>query len=772
MKPSHLANARSLNQFSGIALFLIALIMLPLISCNPSTSQAQSSETSTLPPRDSVRNTLRNVRAMAIIYPESSEFSQQYLDWAEALQQNSRFMSVSIFGDNSIPDSILTNYPLMIIGQKENHKLLKEWLQYTPIQPTRNGFRFQGSTFEANNYNIFLSWYPHPKNPLIPVTILTGNSDQSLIDVLHSAGQGNGFGFSFGNWDYQVFEGEHKRLIGNYTNDWRPDLNVRWEFNPDEAPVATTQAAHIYLHEVEDPNIASIISDSLLVRKTRFEQWSGKTLPEIPLDLHLYGHPETMGLSEGEMLTGYRKRNSLHRIVHPQFIHQDPGLEWSAWMDQAFGEASEVILSDGIRVWLTPGFQQLGFKNLGASLLRAEGTIPLSVMLDPAAYQRESPLVRDCYAGIFVDFLLGYWGREEFLVRYQNIGNTSSDQALNEEWIRYQNELTTTESVRDQWGSLPEFHKGMTFAHEGYQVYNGYGSRQAEKALQHLSALGTNAIAIVPYTGTSNPQSSQPLRWSRGAGGENDASVILSHYGTTQAGMVTMLKPQVWVRGGWPGDVDMVDEAEWERWFDHYHRWIRHYAVLAEIHKMDILCLGTEFRYATMKHPARWRDLVHRIRHIYHGTITYAANWGEETDNLDFADALDFVGVNFYYPLSSSDTPTDEQLLSKMEQTLSSLDKLSSKWGKPYVLTEIGYRSISAPWEHPHAEAGNAEESERDQARCYQAVFAALPNHPACKGLYWWKWPSYEQYSHRNPRSFTPCGKEAEALLKSAYLAQ
>ena len=106
-----------------------------------------------------------------------------------------------------------------------------------------------------------------------------------------------------------------------------------------------------------------------------------------------------------------------------------------------------------------------------------------------------------------------------------------------------------------------------------------------------------------------------------------------------------------------------------------------------------------------------------------------------------------------------------------MEKTLSMLDKLSQKWEIPYVLTEIGYRSIEAPWEHPHADAGEAKANDAHQAMCYRAVLGALPDHPSCRGLFWWKWPSYERYAHRNPRSFTPCGKEAERVMSEAYQA-
>ncbi|MEL7342480.1 MAG: hypothetical protein AAGM67_18505, partial [Bacteroidota bacterium] len=140
-----------------------------------------------------------------------------------------------------------------------------------------------------------------------------------------------------------------------------------------------------------------------------------------------------------------------------------------------------------------------------------------------------------------------------------------------------------------------------------------------------------------------------------------------------------------------------------------------------------------------------------------------------ETENLGFADALDFVGVNFYYPLSEKADPTDEELTQRLNEKLSELDQLAETWGKPYVLTEIGYRSIDTPWQHPHAGVGNAAINQTAQARCYQTVLGNLKSHPACRGLYWWKWPSHDQYSHRVPGSFTACEKEAEQILRKAY---
>ncbi len=756
-----------------LGFFLLATLSLST-ACQMQESQARIDQTpSGLPTKDSLYQSLQNQRSIRLVVPDQSPLAGQYRSVAETIRERSRFREIILVDASDLSDSLCQAGPMIIVGSKKHIQQLGGWTQSLPFSPTRAGFSFQETAYQETNHSLVHSWYPHPLWPSCPLAWISGNSDTTVLHILKDQARRRRSLFGWGGWDFQIFEGKDKRLIGNYTNTWKPNPEVRWTFDGDLKPATTNQAARIFCHLEVDPEWSEVMADSLLQRQKRWKAWLGDatdTLVPLPvIDYHLWDHPEDMGLSQGNMATGIREGVHIHRLIHPAFVKQDPGLEWAFWMEASFGQPSRQVLLNGLRVFLTSDFQRLGYLSLAASLIRAEGKVSVEVIFEPAAYERESPLVRDCYAGAIVAFLQDYLGKKEFIRQYRSFDPAIITKEFATAWDEYQARLLSETPKRRGFSSLPGYFKGMTFAHEGYRVFDGYGSRRAEHSLNHLSQIGCNAMAIVPYTGTSNPQSKEPLRWSRSAGSENDASVILSHYGTHASGMVTMLKPQVWVRGGWPGDVNMPDEEDWEVWFDHYHRWIRHYAVLAEIHQMDILCLGTEFRYATLKHPDRWRNLVTKIREIYHGTITYAANWGEEVENLGFADILDFVGVNCYYPLSTKDSPSDEELTQSMQQTLQMLDQLSRQWEIPYVLTEIGYRSIDKPWQHPHADAGDAEANEEHQARCYRAVLSNLPGHPACKGLFWWKWPSYEQYAQRNPRSFTPYGKSAQDILQEAY---
>ena len=189
--------------------------------------------------------------------------------------------------------------------------------------------------------------------------------------------------------------------------------------------------------------------------------------------------------------------------------------------------------------------------------------------------------------------------------------------------------------------------------------------------------------------------------------------------------MMSLLKPQIFAGDSWPGDVEMLNEKDWEAFFQYYHKWIRHYALLAEIHEMDALCVGVEFAKATLSREKDWRTLFSSLRGLYQGKMTYAANWGPEFEKVGFWDELDFIGLNCYYPLSKNDAPTKAELKANFDSVKTKITKVYSKFTKPIVFTEIGFRSINAPWKTPHAE-GDDSFNPLHQQLCYETQLLKL----------------------------------------------
>ena len=159
------------------------------------------------------------------------------------------------------------------------------------------------------------------------------------------------------------------------------------------------------------------------------------------------------------------------------------------------------------------------------------------------------------------------------------------------------------------------------------------------------------------------------------------------------------------VRGGWTGDIVFTDDAAFRLWMASYRRFILHYARMAELEKADLLVVGTELGGLTV-HRADWRALIREVRTVYSGPLTYAANWGQEFETLAFWDELDFLGVNFYYPLAA---PGEQPRAGspRLQELERMLEEMSRKHRKPVLFTEVGYAASAAaavePWKEENA---------------------------------------------------------------------
>ena len=143
--------------------------------------------------------------------------------------------------------------------------------------------------------------------------------------------------------------------------------------------------------------------------------------------------------------------------------------------------------------------------------------------------------------------------------------------------------------------------------------------------------------------------------------GESDIGIVQTAKLARQVGIKTLLKPHVWGRH-WSGDIEMASEAEWRQWFDNYQRFILHYAQLAEEADIEALCIGSELQGTTTR-ESDWREIIAAVRKVYKGSLVLAANWDSEFEKIRFWDALDFIGIQAYFPVAEQDNPSIPQLL-------------------------------------------------------------------------------------------------------------
>lgn len=313
--------------------------------------------------------------------------------------------------------------------------------------------------------------------------------------------------------------------------------------------------------------------------------------------------------------------------------------------------------------------------------------------------------------------------------------------------------------------------RGVNFSHEPGRWrgaltprdYTGYGSEKAFSELRKLKNLGANGIALVPYAFSRAPDELKIFYNLDERNDRVERSIAQAH----SIGLGVMLKPQIWARGRFTGDLEFKSREDFDKWWRHYRRGLLHYARMAELHDVEILVVGTEWE-GIMQYEDAWRGLITDIRRVYSGALTYAANWGREFEQLPFVDALDYAGVDFYYPLASAGNSP-----SAKSRRLAELDELLARHhertGKPILFTEVGYPSLATaaerPWEEPDTELDPAL-----QAACYRATIDAFADRPYLAGMFWWKWLSHGGEGRSRRGGFHPHGNPAMDVLAD-YLA-
>jgi hypothetical protein len=228
-------------------------------------------------------------------------------------------------------------------------------------------------------------------------------------------------------------------------------------------------------------------------------------------------------------------------------------------------------------------------------------------------------------------------------------------------------------------------------------------------------------------------------------------------------GMRVLLKPHLWTEGAGGGDPTRIEPegGRWDLWFASYERFLIHHALLARAIGAEWLAIGTELKRSESR--PEWLPLIAKVRAIYHGRITYAANF-DSFETVPFWGRLDAIGVDAYFPLSPKEDATDDELRAGAAAAVRRLEAVARRAGRPVILTELGYTSRRAPWIEPWNERRTGAPGAADQARAFEAMLAAATRSKAVQGFFIWKYESAPAY--RDELGFLPRGKPAEAVIK------
>ncbi len=323
-------------------------------------------------------------------------------------------------------------------------------------------------------------------------------------------------------------------------------------------------------------------------------------------------------------------------------------------------------------------------------------------------------------------------------------------------------------SVAPPASSLPSFLNGVSLAMaNGLEV--GYHAPGVDGQLDRLRALGADSVSLMPFASQRDPQTPQ-LRFLNGSpGSETDVGLIHAARRAHEHGFTVLWKPHIWVsHDSWPGEIEMTSEDDWKAWWRAYRRYTLHHAVLARYCGSELFSIGVELG-KTVHREAEWRFLIEGVRRVYPGLVTYSGNWHGDYDRVAFWDALDLVGVDAYFPLAYEADAQRAELVRGARQVVDRLRSAAESFGKPVVLTEVGFAARKGAWVEPHGEGG--EVSEEDQRLAYDVFLGTLGRPDWLAGVYVWKVFSHSRREVAQGPNFLILGRPAEAVVRGYFRA-
>ena len=292
-----------------------------------------------------------------------------------------------------------------------------------------------------------------------------------------------------------------------------------------------------------------------------------------------------------------------------------------------------------------------------------------------------------------------------------------------------------------------------------------------DKDTKSVVAINANWVALMPF-GFMPSVNAPSLNfnnkwqwWGETAEGIKTTSTLFE-----KRKIKRMLKPQLWIKGGvFTGFISMSNEENWTLLEKNYETFILHYAKLAQEENIALFCIGTELNAFVTTRSDYWQALIKKIKTIYKGKLTYAANW-DTYQKPTFWNALDFIGIDAYFPLSEKKAPSISELNKAWIPIRKEIRDFSNTYEKPILFTEFGYRSIDfttrEPWDSDFDETYNSQ----NQKNALISIFEMFWEEDWFQGGFLWKWFDNHRTAGGNQnKGYTVQNKDSQNIIKEKF---
>lgn len=288
------------------------------------------------------------------------------------------------------------------------------------------------------------------------------------------------------------------------------------------------------------------------------------------------------------------------------------------------------------------------------------------------------------------------------------------------------------------------------FTLQELDVVGGFNDPEIFASLDQLIQTGANSVIIAPQVWMKTKSSNTLEKLNAIPSNQlADIGKVIAYL--KNAHINVAVKPNlVCYDNTWSG---RIKPENTDIWFESYKNMLLEYALLAEKSGADTLYLTNEMKsmVAEPKYKNKWEDTIKDVRKVFHGSIslnsviTFQDN---EVMNISFAEQLDFVGVSLYLNYTNKKHPKLEEIINAWYGNKDSinivqqLEKIHSMYGKPVMISEIGFRSVEGANTNVSDMESSGAVDFQEQSDLYEAMMEVLTseNKEWLKGVSAWGW--------------------------------
>ncbi len=338
----------------------------------------------------------------------------------------------------------------------------------------------------------------------------------------------------------------------------------------------------------------------------------------------------------------------------------------------------------------------------------------------------------------------------------------------------------------------------LSLTYRGFNYVSYYnGAYENADSLPALVGAGANAAALTLDYGIDVQNSSV---YADATYTDSLTALAATITEASSRGLSVMVRPLIdfldpakigsYSVGDWRSFYNPTDAAAF---FVSYKTMIVNVAQVAQANGAAMLCIGAELDQLTgPAYLSYWTDIIASVRAVFSGKLTYSADWDDDispwqgqhgltagtgnlTSQVSFWNELDYLGIDFYAPISDAANPVLADLVAGWtlvpsdptshavtgnQSLISYFDSVATATGKPLLFTELGYESASDAARQPAGTSTNIYDPAQ-QANLYAAFFEAWrqSRNTSLIGVYFWNWdPNAAEVGPGKRPQFQPAG--------------